>query len=173
MYYTSIYVFTSTRRTRTREIYIIFGCVLNMSKRASLSSSSSSSEPQVKRAKAAASSPSKEELPLLLPKAKATKTMLVQLDDSAIDMQGDAGTVGRLRVGSDSRVTLDLNGKKLRGSIFPSVSCMVVMIGKTEAKVTSFTNEVCVVTSQTDSLKALRGEAEEGPAASADADSSA
>ena len=97
--------------------------------------------------------------------------MLVQLDDRVMNMQGDAGTIGRLRVGSDARVTLDLNGKKMRGSMFPSVSCMVVMIGKNEAKVTSLVNEVCVVTSQTDSLKALRGEAEEGPSSAANADS--
>ena len=103
---------------------------------------------------------------LLLPKASASRTMLVQLDDRVMNLQGDAGTIGRLRVGGDGRVTLDLNGKKLRGTMFPSVSCMVVMIGKEEAKVTSLVNEVCVVTSQTDSLKALRGEAEEGPSSS-------
>ena len=139
----------------------------------SSSSSASSSAPQKKRPKTSGGTPASQdsgELPLLLPKSSNTRTMLVQLDERVLNMKGDAGTIGRLRVGKDSRVTIDLNGTKLRGSLFPSVSCMVVKIGKSEATVSSLVNEVCVVTGQTDSLKVLRGEAEEGPSLGEDSD---
>ena len=71
-------------------------------------------------------------------------------------MKGDAGTVGRLRV-NNGRLVLDLNGKRLKGRLYPSVTCMVVQIGKTEAKVGAVTDEVCVVTEQEDTLQRLEG----------------
>ena len=51
-------------------------------------------------------------------------------------MKGDAGTIGRLRV-KDGRIELEMNGKKFHGQTFPSVTCMVVAISKTEARESS------------------------------------
>ena len=58
-------------------------------------------------------------------------------------MKGDAGTIGRLRV-KDGRIELEMNGKKFHGQTFPSVTCMVVAISKTEAR-ESFRRFVVVV----------------------------
>ena len=130
-----------------------------------------SSAPEVRPAKRAKTSGSEKdtkvstetsELPLLLPTENKRKTILVQLDERKIDLKGEAGTIGRLRVGKDKRIVLDLNGSKLQGSLYPSVTCMVVQIGKEDAKVTSVVNEVCVVTSQTDELLRLKGQTNEG-----------
>ena len=71
-------------------------------------------------------------------------------------MKGDAGTIGRLRV-KNGRLVLDLNGKKLKGRLYPSVTCMVVQIGKTEAKVDAVVDEVCVVADQEDTLQRMEG----------------
>ena len=102
------------------------------------------------------------ELPLLLPAESKRKTILVQLDNRKMNLQGEAGTIGRLRVGKDKRIVLDLNGSKLQGSLYPSVTSIVVQIGKEDAKVTSVVNEVCIVTSQVNELLRLKGQANEG-----------
>ena len=93
----------------------------------------------------------------MLPKRSSENTVLVQLDDQELDMKGDAGTIGRLRV-KDGRIELDLNGKRLHGQIYPSVTCMVVSINRTEARVTQLVDEICVVSSQEDIMKKMGGD---------------
>ena len=95
-------------------------------------------------------------LPLMLPKTHSDNTILVQLDDRQLNMAGDAGAIGRLRV-KDGRLELDLNGKRLKGQTFPSVTCMIVTIGKTEAKVTHVVDEICVVSGKEDMLNKMGG----------------
>ena len=96
-------------------------------------------------------------LPLMLPKSASENTVLVQLDDREnATSTGDAGAIGRLRV-KDGRIELDLNGKRLLGKMYPSVTCMVVSIGKTEAKVMHVVDEVCVVSSSKDMLNKMGG----------------
>jgi hypothetical protein len=124
-----------------------------------MATSSSSSKPLPTKKRKRASSTQNiqlDTLPLLLPKKSSENTVLVQLNDQALDLKGDAGTIGRLRV-KNQRIELDLNGKKMHGQIYPSVTCMVVSIGKTDAKVTQIVDEICVVSSQEDMMKQMGG----------------
>ncbi len=99
------------------------------------SASSSVVEPQQKKRRTSSTGPTQQltTLPLMLPKKSSENTVLVQLNNQELDMKGDAGTIGRLRV-KDGRIELEMNGKKFHGQTFPSVTCMVVAISKTEAR---------------------------------------
>ena len=121
-----------------------------------MSTTSSSQPPKKRRRTSFAPAVQLETLPLMLPKKSSENTILVQLDDQELDMKGDAGTIGRLRV-KEGRIELDLNGKKLHGQIYPSVTCMVVSINKSEARVTQMVDEICVVSRQEDMVKQMSG----------------
>ena len=84
------------------------------SKSSSPSSSAAAAEPRQKKRRTSMSSTQQlTTLPLMLPKKSSENTVLVQLDNQELDMTGDAGTIGRLRI-KDGRVELEMNGKKFQ-----------------------------------------------------------
>jgi len=64
--------------------------------------------------------------------AAATKTaILCQSNDSNLDLKGDIGAVGRIKVDrtSDTPLQIDLNGVEYNGTIFGCQSLCVVSVG--------------------------------------------
>eukprot|EP00899_Mesostigma_viride_P022383 jgi/Mesvir1/3329/Mv13714-RA.1 len=88
------------------------------------------------------------EMPLLLPEKVDTGKVLVEVKDTdgALDLSGDAGAVGRVRVekqagGAPDKIFVDLKGVLYLAEIVPSTSFMVVSLGATEAKVESIMSD--------------------------------
>eukprot|EP00898_Chlorokybus_atmophyticus_P005337 jgi/Chlat1/5804/Chrsp4S06170 len=105
------------------------------------------------KARQKASRCSLSSMPLFLSEKLSRAKVLVEVDgdSAAADLSGDAGAVGRLRVGNASdpdTLIFDLKGVIYRGDIVPSMALCVVNIGAAEAKIESVTTDFLRLTEQ-------------------------
>ncbi|DBA02842.1 TPA: hypothetical protein N0F65_006632 [Lagenidium giganteum] len=89
-----------------------------------------------------------------LPKAS---TLLVQLEDSKLDLSGDVGAIGRFHSQDDGGVVLDIKGHQYIGEIVPCGTFMVVGIGATEAKVENMVTDFCQITQKLSVIESISG----------------
>jgi hypothetical protein len=73
-------------------------------------------------------------MPLLVSRASRSGTCLLQLEDTELDVSGDIGAIGRLKV-ENFDLTFDIKGSVYRGDIMPTTTLLLVGIGPTSAKV--------------------------------------
>eukprot|EP00743_Colponemidia_sp_Colp-15_P006417 GILK01006906.1.p1 GENE.GILK01006906.1~~GILK01006906.1.p1 ORF type:complete len:234 (+),score=48.95 GILK01006906.1:36-704(+) len=78
-------------------------------------------------------------VPLVLP-SSIKQTLLFEVDDGELDLSGDIGAVGRMKV-SSSEIIFDIKGRMYEGHNAPCNSLLLVNIGPTEAKIESVINE--------------------------------
>mmetsp|Transcript_28308 Transcript_28308/g.45873 ORF Transcript_28308/g.45873 Transcript_28308/m.45873 type:complete len:313 (+) Transcript_28308:61-999(+) len=92
-----------------------------------------------RKAKTAKSKAPAASLPLVLPNKINKNMLLVQCEDSRLDLSGDIGTVGRMKV-DDEGLILDLKGYLYSADVVPCMGtvCLVSM-SSSEAKIESTT----------------------------------
>ena len=107
------------------------------------SQASPGAKPKPKSLKA----PPASRLPFVLPPKVRRDLLVLESTDSTLDLSGDSGTIGRLRVHSQSSsattppphgehaLTLDLKGKVFDGDVVPCNTLCVVSIDGKQAKV--------------------------------------
>ena len=99
-------------------------------------------------------------LPLVLPRRSlqgGNSTVLVQLEDSKLELEGDVGAIGRLTVLPNEGLILDLKGVQFAGTIVPSCSVMVVGFSGVEARVESVVSDFVQVEHLSNVLESLGG----------------
>lgn len=102
-------------------------------------------------------------LPLIFPPNLTKRTtMLVQLEDSKMDLTGDIGAIGRLHIRNKKGVMLDIKGQQYTGEIVPCGTFLVVGIGPTEAKVESIMSDFCQISKKRNVLNQMKGVVTEG-----------
>ena len=108
------------------------------------SQASPGAKPKPKSSKA----PPASRLPFVLPPKVRRDLLLLESTDSTLDLSGDSGTIGRLRVHSQSSsatttppphgehaLTIDLKGKVFDGDVVPCNTLCIVSIDGKQAKV--------------------------------------
>lgn len=98
-----------------------------------------------KRARVAAKP--KANLPLVVAPKLDDSLVLLQSVDNNMDLSGDVGAVGRVKV-QDGELFLDIKGVVYRTSVNPCNSLCVVSVGEDEARVTATLDEAVVLTSE-------------------------
>lgn len=89
-------------------------------------------------------------------------TILVQLEDSNLDLSGDVGAVGRLHCKTNDTLMLDIKGHQYTGDIVPCASFMIVSMTPTEAKVDAVLNDFCQISRKKNVFDSLKGVVTQG-----------
>lgn len=101
--------------------------------------------PPPKRARAPAKPKSK--LPLVVAPKLDDSLVLLQSVDGNLDLSGDIGAVGRVKV-EEGALYLDIKGVVYRTSVNPCNTLCVVSVGEDEARVTTVLDEAVTLTSE-------------------------
>lgn len=101
--------------------------------------------PPAKRARAPAKPKSK--LPLVVAPKLDDSLVLLQSVDGNLDLSGDVGAVGRVKV-EEGDLYLDIKGVVYRTSVNPCNTLCVVSVGEDEARVTAVLDEAVTLTSE-------------------------
>lgn len=112
-------------------------------------SKSSAEDPQRPAPPKRARVPSKPKsrLPLVVAPKLDDSLVLLQSVDEKMDLSGDIGAVGRVKV-QEGDIFLDIKGVVYRTSVNPCNTLCVVSVGEDEARVTATLDETVILTSE-------------------------
>lgn len=102
-------------------------------------------------AKTKGSAAPKDSLPLVFAPKLEESLVLVQGDDDALDLSGDIGAVGRMKIDKD-KLFMDIKGVLYSAHTYSTNTMCIVSMGEDEARITSVLDEAVVLKPERDIL---------------------